>query len=67
VRRRLESGDHPALSSGPDVVARTIVKAATAGRPRTRYPVGRGAGAIVAARRLLPDRAMDAMISRLYS
>jgi NAD(P)-dependent dehydrogenase (short-subunit alcohol dehydrogenase family) len=67
VRARMASGDQPMLSSGPDVVAQKIVKAATAGRPRTRYPVGRGAGAIVTARRLLPDRAMDAVISRLYS
>jgi NAD(P)-dependent dehydrogenase (short-subunit alcohol dehydrogenase family) len=67
VRARMESGDRPMMSSGPDVVAQKIVKAATADRPRTRYPVGRGAGAIVTARRFLPDRAMDAVISRLYS
>jgi len=29
--------------------------------------VGRGAGSIVTARRLLPDRALDAVIGRLYS
>jgi NAD(P)-dependent dehydrogenase (short-subunit alcohol dehydrogenase family) len=67
VRARMEAGDQPMLSSEPDVVAKKIVKAATARRPRTRYPVGRGAGSIVTARRLLPDRAMDAVISRLYS
>jgi NAD(P)-dependent dehydrogenase (short-subunit alcohol dehydrogenase family) len=67
VRARMESGDRPMLSSGPDVVAKAIVRAATARRPRTRYPVGRGATAIVTARRLLPDRALDAVISRLYS
>jgi NAD(P)-dependent dehydrogenase (short-subunit alcohol dehydrogenase family) len=67
VRARMAAGDQPMLSSGPEVVAKKIVKAATVGRPRTRYPVGRGAGAIVTARRLLPDRAMDAVISRLYS
>src|SRR6185312_532930 len=67
VRARMESGDQPSLSSGPDVVAKKIVKAATARRPRSRYPVGRGAGSVVTARRLLPDRAMDAVISRLYS
>ena len=43
----MAAGDQPMLSSGPDVVAKKIVKAATAVRPRTRYPVGRGAGAIV--------------------
>jgi NAD(P)-dependent dehydrogenase (short-subunit alcohol dehydrogenase family) len=67
VRARMESGDGPMLSSGPDVVGRKIVKAATARRPRTRYPVGRGAGSVVRARRLLPDRALDAVIGRLYS
>jgi hypothetical protein len=67
VRARMESGDQPMLSSAPDVVAKAIVKAATARRPKTRYPVGRGARSIVTARRLLPDRAMDAAISRLYS
>ena len=51
----------------PDHVAKKIVKAATAERPKARYPVGRGAGTIVGARRVLPDRATDAIISRLYS
>jgi NAD(P)-dependent dehydrogenase (short-subunit alcohol dehydrogenase family) len=67
VRARMESGDRPTVSSGPEVVARAIARAATARRPRTRYPVGRGATSIVTARRVLPDRAMDAVISRLYS
>jgi NAD(P)-dependent dehydrogenase (short-subunit alcohol dehydrogenase family) len=66
VRARMESGDGP-MMSGPDVVARKIARAATVRRPRSRYPVGRGAGSMVAARRVLPDRAMDAVISRLYS
>jgi NAD(P)-dependent dehydrogenase (short-subunit alcohol dehydrogenase family) len=66
VRARMASGDGP-MMSGPEVVGRTIVKAATARRPRTRDPVGRGARSVVTARRLLPDRAMDAVISRLYS
>jgi len=67
VRARMEKADQPKTSSEPDVVARKIVKAATAGRPKARYPVGRGAGTIVGARRVLPDRATDAIISRLYS
>jgi NAD(P)-dependent dehydrogenase (short-subunit alcohol dehydrogenase family) len=66
VRARMESGDGP-MMSGPDVVARKIARAATVRRPRSRYPVGRGAGSVVTARRLLPDRALDAVISRLYS
>jgi NAD(P)-dependent dehydrogenase (short-subunit alcohol dehydrogenase family) len=66
VRARMAAGDGP-MMSGPDVVGRKIARAATARRPRTRYPVGRGAGSVVTARRLLPDRAMDAVIARLYS
>jgi NADP-dependent 3-hydroxy acid dehydrogenase YdfG len=54
-------------ASSPDVAARKIVKAATTARPKPRYPVGRGAGSILAARRVLPDRAFDAVVSRLYS
>ena len=67
VRRRLEKSYRPGMASGPDVVARKIVKAATTARPRPRYPVGRGAGSILAARHLLPDRAFDAVVSRLYA
>jgi NAD(P)-dependent dehydrogenase (short-subunit alcohol dehydrogenase family) len=66
VRARMAAGDGP-MMSGPDVVGRKITRAATARRPRSCYPVGRGAGSVVTARRLLPDRAMDAVISRLYS
>jgi NAD(P)-dependent dehydrogenase (short-subunit alcohol dehydrogenase family) len=65
VRGVMERGDGPTMS-GPDVVARKIVKAATTRRPKARYPVGRGAGSIVLARRLLPDGVMDAAIGRVY-
>ena len=58
--------DNRLLSSGPKVVARAIVRAATAGRPRTRYAVGKGARSIMATRRVLPDRAFDAVISSAY-
>lgn len=67
VRRRMEKADQPRTASGPEVVARKIVKAATAARPRPRYPVGKGAGSILAARRVLPDRTFDSVIKRLYS
>jgi len=67
VRQVLERADTSKLmSSPPDVVARKIVKAATAGNPRARYPVGRNAGTILRARRLLPDRAFDAVVKRMY-
>jgi NAD(P)-dependent dehydrogenase (short-subunit alcohol dehydrogenase family) len=48
--------------SSPDVIARTITRAATVRRPRTRYAVGRGAKAVVLARWLLPDRAYDRLL-----
>ncbi|MBO0847304.1 MAG: SDR family NAD(P)-dependent oxidoreductase [Nocardioides sp.] len=67
VRRRFEKSYRPMIASGPDVVADKIVKAATVAHPRPRYPVGRGAGSILAARRVLPDRAFDAVVSRLYA
>jgi NAD(P)-dependent dehydrogenase (short-subunit alcohol dehydrogenase family) len=64
--RMMESVDNPRLSSGPDVVAKKIVKAATARRPRSRYAVGKGATTIMTSRRVLPDRAMDAVLARMY-
>jgi NAD(P)-dependent dehydrogenase (short-subunit alcohol dehydrogenase family) len=67
VRKVLERADTSRLmSSKPSVVGRKIVKAATARNPRARYPVGRNAGTILAARRLLPDRAFDAVVKRMY-
>ena len=66
LARVLQNVDLAGRSSPPDVVARTILKAATANRPAARYPSGRGAGTIVRARRLLPDRAFDAIVTRVY-
>jgi hypothetical protein len=48
------------------VVARTIVKAATAERPRSRYASGKGGRMLPAARRLLPDRAFDTVLAWAY-
>ena len=64
--RTLESVDNRLMSSGPNVVARTIVKAATASHPRSRYASGKGARVVPAVRRLLPDRAFDAVLRRAY-
>jgi NAD(P)-dependent dehydrogenase (short-subunit alcohol dehydrogenase family) len=66
VARMLQTADRPLTSSPPEVVARKIVKAATVRHPRARYPVGRGAGTILMARKVLPDSAFDAIISRAY-
>lgn len=49
-------------SGGPDVVARTIYRAAVSRSKRLRYPVGGGAPFIVAAKRFLPDCVMRGAI-----
>lgn len=48
--------------SEPKVIADVIVKAARVRRPRTRYAAGFGAAPILFARRVLPDRAFDALL-----
>jgi NAD(P)-dependent dehydrogenase (short-subunit alcohol dehydrogenase family) len=58
--------DTPQRSSGPQAVAEKVLAALEAANPAARYPAGRGARAIVTARRLLPDRAMDLVIKRVY-
>ncbi|MET3370071.1 oxidoreductase [Arthrobacter sp. M2012083] len=60
------SGTGHVVSTPARVVAKTIVRAATAKRPRTRYPVGRGAWSVLALRRVLPDRAFDAVFWNFY-
>jgi len=49
----------------PEKVAKTIAHALTARRPRTRYLVGADARGQTIARRLLPDRAFDALVRRV--
>lgn len=60
------SGEGHVLSTPATVVAKAIVRAAKAKRPRTRYPVGRGAWSVLAMRRILPDRAFDALFLNFY-
>ena len=50
------------LGGGPDAVARVIERALTARRPRPRYKVTPSARLALAQRRLLPDRAWDAVM-----
>ena len=66
VFKTMERGDTGWAGTTPDVVAKKIVKAATTRRPAIRYPVGRGAGSVVLARRVMPDRVFDAMINTQY-
>ncbi|WP_198171324.1 SDR family NAD(P)-dependent oxidoreductase [Actinoplanes awajinensis] len=46
-----------------DAAARVVAKAVTARRPRTRYTIGRDAALLIAATRLLPDRALDRLVT----
>jgi short-subunit dehydrogenase len=64
VARSLLSEASQSRNSPPSVVAEAIGKAVTAKRPRTRYAVGFAAKPLIAARRVLPDRWFDAVISR---
>jgi NAD(P)-dependent dehydrogenase (short-subunit alcohol dehydrogenase family) len=53
-----------ASKTRPEAVARAVGHALTARRPRTRYQVGLDSRVAAAAARLLPDRALDAVILR---
>ncbi|MCW2795518.1 oxidoreductase [Nocardioides sp.] len=64
--KTLKRVDNKLMSSGPRTVAKTIVKAATAHRPKTRYATGRGARMVIGSRRVLSDRAFDAVLTRAY-
>ena len=66
VRAVLERADGKAMASSPRTVAKKIVKAAVTRNPRARYPVGKGAGTILRARKLLPDGAFDVLVKRSY-
>ena len=52
--------------SPPEVIARTVGKIITAHHPRTRYAVGFMAKPLIAARRILPDRAFDQLIGAAF-
>jgi NAD(P)-dependent dehydrogenase (short-subunit alcohol dehydrogenase family) len=54
------------LGGGPEDVAKAIEKAITATRPRARYPVTASARILMTQRKLLPDRAWDAVVSTSY-
>ena len=50
------------LGAGPEAVARAVERALTTSRPRPRYPVTASARGALWGRRLLPDRAWDALM-----
>ncbi len=51
-------------SSPPELIGKTIVKAVTTRRPRTRYAVGYGAKPMIFLHGVLPNRWFDAFILR---
>ena len=53
------------LRDGVDssVAAKTIVKAATASRPKTRYTIGRDAALLTRLARIMPDRILDRVLA----
>jgi NAD(P)-dependent dehydrogenase (short-subunit alcohol dehydrogenase family) len=62
IRRQAERMERDGLQ--PAAVAEVVGNAVTASRPRTRYVVGREARVRAVAARLLPDRALDALVRR---
>jgi NAD(P)-dependent dehydrogenase (short-subunit alcohol dehydrogenase family) len=63
---RAYSGPLARLSIDADKVAGTIVRAATARRPRARYLISPMAKSLVAAKTLLPDRAHDLLLKQQH-
>ena len=61
-----ESAFAKRLGGDADDVARAIERAVTARRPRTRSRVTPSAHFFIGLRRLLPDRAWDAVVGRSY-
>ncbi len=59
--RMFERADEK-MASDPLVIARVIVKAVTASKPKTRYAAGAGAKLILLMRSILSDRMFDAIM-----
>jgi NAD(P)-dependent dehydrogenase (short-subunit alcohol dehydrogenase family) len=57
--------NEPPFTLPPEAVARAVLKALSARRPRARYRVTLPAHALGVLTRLLPDRALDALLRRL--
>lgn len=66
VARVLERSLAWGTGSPPEVVADVIGTALRSRRPKARYAVGRGAGTLVFARRILPDGIFDRLMRRLF-
>jgi len=53
--------------SPPDVVARAVLHALTTANPQPRYVVGKHARLLTTLARVMPDRELDAVRSRIFS
>ncbi len=60
---RGEAEQQGAKGEPPEAVARIVATALTAGTPRTRYVIGRDARIQAGLARVLPGRAMDALLA----
>lgn len=65
--RDVYQGPMARLGGDADDVARVVLEAITAERPKARYPVTASARLLCALRLVLPDRAWDAFLSRQFS
>lgn len=65
--RNAYEGPMAAFAVGPEAVAKVIEKAITARRPRTRYVITLGAHMLIGMRRLLSDRAFDAVLRTMMA
>jgi NADP-dependent 3-hydroxy acid dehydrogenase YdfG len=63
--RVLAAAATSSFASPPTVVAKTIVRAVNARRPKTRYATGGGARTILFLRAILPDRMFDRLMRRI--
>ena len=63
--RLLAGAETSSLASPPAVVAKTIVRAVGARRPKTRYATGGGARTILLLRKILSDRMFDRLMLRI--
>jgi len=60
VRASVSAGDDPS------VVAQTVLEAATAKKPRLRYPAGKRAGLLARLRRFMPAGVFDSALRKQY-
>jgi NAD(P)-dependent dehydrogenase (short-subunit alcohol dehydrogenase family) len=63
--RMLATADTSNLASPPEVVAKTILRAVSARRSKTRYATGGGARTILFFNKILSDRMFDRLIRRV--